>query len=81
MSDLELCNLAYNGCIDELITLLERNPKLTDQRDSNRRTALHWACSSGQKEVIASLLEKGAEVTLVFVFKLNKLATYGIYSG
>eukprot|EP00747_Dinoflagellata_sp_TGD_P164463 gnl/TRDRNA2_/TRDRNA2_184440_c0_seq1.p1 gnl/TRDRNA2_/TRDRNA2_184440_c0~~gnl/TRDRNA2_/TRDRNA2_184440_c0_seq1.p1 ORF type:complete len:253 (+),score=62.40 gnl/TRDRNA2_/TRDRNA2_184440_c0_seq1:136-894(+) len=39
-------------------------PKALRARDDDSRTALHWACSGGHKEVAEFLLSKGAEVTV-----------------
>ncbi len=66
VSDLEICNLAYSGSLGDIRRLVEGNPdpsaRVLHQRDSSKRTALHWACSSGQKEVIGYLIYRGAEV-------------------
>lgn len=68
VSDLEVCNLAYGGNLEELRGRLEEDPDLIRRRDSNERTALHWACSSGQKEVVSYLLEAGAEVKALHTY-------------
>lgn len=70
VSDLDVCNYAYEGRIHLLRVALEKNPELLNKADSNSRTALHWACSSGQRDVVVYLLDKGA---MVRVIKLNPL--------
>ena len=64
MSDLEFCNLAYDGRVAMLKASLEKDESLIRRRDANKRTALHWACSSGRNEVVGLLLTKGAEVSI-----------------
>ena len=62
VSNLDICNYAYEGRLHLLMVALEKNPGLLNKVDSNSRTALHWACSSGQKDVLVYLLDKGAKV-------------------
>ena len=66
MSDVEFCNLAYDGRVAMLKASLEKDGGLVRRRDANKRTALHWACSSGRNEVVGVLLSKGAEVQIKF---------------
>lgn len=66
MSDVEFCNLAYDGRVAMLKASLEKDGGLVRRRDANKRTALHWACSSGRNEVVGVLLSKGTEVQLQF---------------
>ena len=61
-SDLEVCCWAYEGQTGRLRAALEEEEKLLRRRDSHGRTALHWACSSGQTEIVRLLLALGAEV-------------------
>lgn len=70
MSDVEFCNLAYDGRVAMLQASLEKDNDLVRRRDSNKRTALHWACSSGRNEVVGVLLSKGAEVQKQFAVPL-----------
>ncbi len=62
VSEVAICNYAYEGKLQLLIVALDKDSTLIGKRDSNKRTALHWACSSGQSEIAAYLLDKGAEV-------------------
>ena len=64
VSDVEFCNLAYDGNLLKIQTFLEGDLSLVNRRDCNQRTALHWACSSGQAAVVGFLLSKGAEVNI-----------------
>ena len=43
---------------------VQRNPlfRLISARDDNGRTALHWACSGGHKEIVQWLVENGSEI-------------------
>ncbi len=63
VSEVEICNYAYEGRLQLLIAVLDKNPALLGKRDSNERTALHWACSSGHAEIVSYLLDKGAKVS------------------
>ena len=65
VSEVEFCNLAYDGNLLKMQASLDADPSLSGRRDSNQRTALHWACSSGQTAVVGCLLVKGAEVNIV----------------
>ena len=64
MSEVDVCEFAFNGRLELVRVLLEKNPEEIKRRDSSKRTALHWACSSGQDDVVNFLLSKGAEVGL-----------------
>lgn len=65
VSDVEVCCWAYEGETGRLRSALEDNAKLLTKKDSHERTALHWACASGQTEIVKILLRLGAEVELV----------------
>lgn len=62
VSDVDICNWAYEGLAERVATALSVSPHLLHQTDANQRTALHWACSSGQIEVVKALLSQGAKV-------------------
>ncbi len=65
ISQVNVCNYAYEGRLKLLIVALDKDSTLIRKRDSNQRTALHWACSSGQSEIASYLLDKGAEVSIM----------------
>lgn len=56
MSNVEICQVAYEGRISRLKALLETNPKLISVADQNCRQPLHWACSGGHRDVVAFIL-------------------------
>ena len=60
VSDVELCNIAYEGKLSLVKKTVQENEGLVRQKDKNQRTALHWACSSGQHGVVDFLLNQGA---------------------
>ena len=62
VSDVDICNWAYEGLAERVATALSVSPNLLHKTDANQRTALHWACSSGQTEVVKLLLSEGAKV-------------------
>ena len=62
VSDVQFCSLAYEGKLELMRSLWEGDPSLINARDTNMRTALHWASSSGKEEVVDWLLTQGAEV-------------------
>jgi cytohesin len=50
----------FNGPIDEVKTLLAKEPTLLNTRDQDGMTPLHWAVLGGQIETIRTLLSAGA---------------------
>lgn len=52
------------GDFQTLSTLLNNNGHLVDAVDKNKRTALLLACVGGHMEVIKTLVEAGADVSL-----------------
>lgn len=64
VSEVDICNFAYDGRLELVRASLERSPDTIKVRDSSRRSALHWACSSGKDDVVGLLISKGAEVGL-----------------
>ena len=62
VSDVGICCWAYEGQTGRLRSALEDNAQLLAKKDSHERTALHWACASGQTEIVKILLKLGAEV-------------------
>ena len=61
-SDLDTCNYAFEGKLEELIQFLLNKPEFVNKRDSNERSAIHWACSSGNTDIVKMLVGKGAEI-------------------
>ncbi|CAF0800530.1 unnamed protein product [Brachionus calyciflorus] len=59
MSELEHCRLAYQGNLDGLKEKIETNnvEDLVHKKDQSGRTALHWACVGGKKEIVDFLIE------------------------
>lgn len=62
VSEVDICNLAYDGRLELVRASIDKHPGSVATRDSNKRSALHWACSSGKVDVVKLLLSKGAEV-------------------
>ena len=62
ISNVDICDWAYEGKLQFLKTAVEGNPRKLTETDSSKRTALHWACSSGKADVVSFLIAKGAEV-------------------
>ncbi|HLK58945.1 MAG TPA: ankyrin repeat domain-containing protein [Chthonomonadaceae bacterium] len=50
------------GMTDRVAALLKADPRLANAMTPHRRTALHIAAESGNKEIVALLLESGADV-------------------
>uniref|UniRef100_A0A3Q2NQA0 Proteasome 26S subunit, non-ATPase 10 n=1 Tax=Fundulus heteroclitus TaxID=8078 RepID=A0A3Q2NQA0_FUNHE len=64
VSNVEVCNLAFSGQLEELRQAILSNKALASKADQDGRTALHWACSAGHTEVVEFLLSLGVEVNL-----------------
>ena len=62
VSDVELCNLAYEGKLSLVKKVVQENEGEVLKKDKNQRTAVHWACSSGQHAVVDFLINQGAQV-------------------
>lgn len=62
VSDVDVCNEAYEGKLSEIKRKVQADPKLVAITDKSERTPLHWACSSGQDGVVEFLLNQGAKV-------------------
>ena len=79
VSNLEAANLAYGGhqavlklrlegmsfiiCVEITPPFLE-SPKEIDMVDNGGRTALHWACTSAQVDIVKDLLDMNAQVNI-----------------
>jgi ankyrin repeat protein len=53
------------GHTNQLATLLQKDPKLANAKDSSGKAALHLAAMSGQRDAVASLLAAKADVNMV----------------
>uniref|UniRef100_A0A670K1E1 26S proteasome non-ATPase regulatory subunit 10 n=2 Tax=Podarcis muralis TaxID=64176 RepID=A0A670K1E1_PODMU len=62
VSNVEVCNLAYTGRLEELKERLSANRSLAERADQDNRTALHWACSAGHADIVDFLLSLGVHV-------------------
>ena len=62
VSNLDLCVWAYEGKFGLVMKAVDENAEYLAERDSNERTALHWACASGKADIVSFLTVKGAEV-------------------
>ena len=63
--DIEVCCWAYEGQTGRVRAAVSEDTRLLQKRDSHQRTALHWACVSGQTEIIRMLLTLEAEVCAI----------------
>lgn len=61
-STLNACNLAYEGHLEELISLISSKQELLNKKDNSERAPLHWACSAGKAQIVEYLIEAGANV-------------------
>lgn len=52
---------ARKGSVEIASYLLDKNPKLLEQRDRDGNTALHTAAESGYPDLVAFLIEKGLD--------------------
>ncbi|CAF3583179.1 unnamed protein product, partial [Rotaria sp. Silwood2] len=57
ISNLEVCCLAYDKQFDQLKAKIEADPQCVKAKDRDGRTVLHWACSSGAKDIVQYLLD------------------------
>ncbi len=62
LSDVEICNWAYEGSLNFIKTAIESNHSLLLKTDSSLRTGLHWACSSGKLDVVNFFIAEGSKV-------------------
>ena len=68
VSDLEVCCWAYEAQTGRLRSALAENTRLLNKKDSHERTALHWACVSGQIDIVKLLISLGAEVRYTYTY-------------
>ena len=62
VSDQPMCNHAYNGNIAAVKKIAQENSSAVTDCDKSQRSPLHWACASGQRDVIVFLIDQGAKV-------------------
>ena len=79
VSDVDVCCWAYEAQTRQLRSALAGNPGLVNKKDSHERTALHWACVSGQTDIVKLLISLGVEV-LLFP-RLNTELSYVVHIG
>ena len=61
-SNVEFCQLAYDGNTNVLKEKMSANAGLVNKTDQDGRTALHWASSAGKADVVDILLANNAKV-------------------
>jgi hypothetical protein len=59
-----LHNAAFQGDLDSVKALIKAKAALDLRIRANSRTALHWAVDKGYADIVAALLEAGADTTL-----------------
>jgi ankyrin repeat protein len=59
---LDIFSASALGKLKEAETLIADDPSLVKQADAKKWTALHWAAFAGQKQIVAFLVSKGADV-------------------
>ena len=64
VSNVDFCNCAYEGKLQDVKTAVELDEAILSKTDSNKRTGMHWACSSGRTDVVNFLISKGAQVVI-----------------
>ncbi len=55
-------NASYEGCIDIVKIILDKDETVVDEKDDSGNTPLNYACMNGQIKIIKLLLAKGANV-------------------
>ncbi len=53
------------GDLERVRSLVEADAELVNLKDEDGRTPLHWACLGGRNEIVAFLIEKGAELNTI----------------
>ncbi|KAF7311992.1 26s proteasome non-atpase regulatory subunit 10 [Mycena indigotica] len=56
---------AQNNQLHVVRSLVTESPKLINAIDADERTALHWAASSGAKDIVRFLIDKDAQIDVV----------------
>ena len=60
----EILDVAKNGDLQKLKTIVEQDIKILETKDTAGRTALHFAANSGHLEIVKYLLAKGIDINL-----------------
>jgi len=58
----EIHKAVQTGDLENVKTLLDKNPDLVNAKDKNNYSPLHYAASLGHKEIGKLLIEKGSEI-------------------
>lgn len=58
----EIHDLARSGDIERIRSILTKNPELVNAADSRSSTPLHFAADGGSTELVAFLVDKGADI-------------------
>ena len=58
----DIIKAVNQGDLEQVKTLLEKNPELLNTKDYNGSTLLHHAANKNQKEIMELLITKGADV-------------------
>ena len=58
----DLIEAAKLGKLEDVKAVLDSNPELVNQRDTEGATALHYAAFGGHSDVVRFLVERGAEI-------------------
>ena len=67
VSDVSICNDAYDGDLSAVRREINHNNSLVNVKDKNRRTPLHWACSTGHNNIVQFLIHNGAKVQYTYI--------------
>ena len=65
--------MAYDGNANPLLSAIDTDSSLLNQRDVWGYTVLHWLARYGKKEIIGELLDRGADVNVLHAKRWNAL--------
>lgn len=71
ISEVSVCEWAYEGKLSLIRAAVEGDPNQVSKTDSSKRSGLHWACSSGKKDVVDFFITKGSQVVLYLISSKN----------
>ena len=69
----DIFSSAKEGNLERVILLIEGNQELIKAANERQKTALHFAAEKGHLEIVAYLLENGAEVDAKSIYKTTPL--------